>query len=124
MSRARNLRRNQTAAEELLWVRLRNRQLEGHKFRRQVPRGPYAVDFACLRKKLIVEVDSGQHSVPLRRAKDRVRSVWLEANGYRVLRFWNHEVQGNIEGVLLRIEEALGDQKSPHPNPLPGGERE
>ncbi len=124
MSQARDLRRNQTTAEQKLWARLRDRQLAGYKFKRQEPRGPYVVDFACLRKKLIVEIDGGQHADPLRRAKDRVRSVWLQANGYRVLRFWNNEVMENIEGVLVRIEEALGGRRPPHPGPLPGGERE
>jgi very-short-patch-repair endonuclease len=119
---ARRLRRNQTTAEQRLWARLRDHQLEGHKFKCQVPRGSFIVDFACLERKLIVELDGGQHAEPLRNEKDRKRSLWLEGQGYRVLRFWNNEVLENMDGVLLTIIEALND--SPHPDPLPKGERE
>ena len=110
MSQARNLRRNQTTAELRLWSRLRDRQLGGHKFKRQVPRGPFVVDFACLRKKLVVELDGGQHSDPVQSAHDRERSVWLAAEGYCVLRFWNHEVLTNMDGVLARIAEVLKER--------------
>ena len=123
MSQARNLRRNQTTVEEKLWSRLRDRQLEGHKFRRQVPRGTFVVDFACLRKKLIVELDGGQHSDSEQRARDRARSAWLESEGYRVLRFWNHEVLMNMESVLEVVAQALKGREAPHPDPLPSGER-
>ena len=108
-SKARRLRRDQTAAEQQLWLRLRDRQLEGHKFRRQVPRGVFVVDFACLRRKLIVELDGGQHADPAQSAADRERTARLETEGYRVLRFWNDEVLTNMEGVLAQIAEALED---------------
>jgi len=123
VSQARNLRLNQTTAEQRLWSCLRDRKLEGHKFKRQVPRGAFVVDFACLRKKLIVELDGGQHGDPEQGARDRVRSAWLESEGYRVLRFWNHEVLMNMEGVLGVIAQALKEWEAPHPGPLPSGER-
>jgi len=75
-----------------------------------VPRGSFVVDFACLLRKLIVEVDGGQHAGPEQRLEDQKRSAWLAAKGYRVLRFWNHEVLDNIEGVLERIAEVLKEQ--------------
>ena len=120
--RARRLRRNPTDAERKLWSLLRRRQLAGHRFRKQVPLGPYIVDFACLAKKLVVEVDGGQHST--RVARDRTRSDWLEARGYRVLRFWNNDVLTNPDGVLQTIQLALSSGTPPHPNPPPRGGRE
>ena len=101
----RNLRQNATDAERRLWSHLRNRQLDGHKFRRQVPLGPYIADFACLSERLIVEVDGGQHA--WQATTDAARTPWLEAEGYRVLRFWNSEVLGNLEGVLQTIRHTL-----------------
>jgi very-short-patch-repair endonuclease len=102
-----------------LWARLRDRRLLGAKFARQVPVGPYVVDFCCRERKLVVELDGGQHT--LRAAYDAARTVTIVALGYRVLRFWDHEALGNTDGVLTRIAQALG---TPHPGPLPRGERE
>lgn len=104
ISRARRLRRNLTDAERKLWSRLRRRQLDGHYFRRQVPVGRFIVDFLCKERRLIVEVDGGQHAE--RRRADAARSLRLQARGYRVIRFWNNDVIGNIDGVLetIRIE--------------------
>ena len=104
--RARKLRDNSTDAERRLWQRLRDRQLDGHKFRRQQPIGSYVLDFVCQNHHLIVELDGGQH-VENKDADDR-RDAWLTAAGYRVLRFWNHEVYENIEGVLQKILFELG----------------
>ncbi len=81
------------------------RQLEGHKFRRQQPIGRYVVDFVCLEKKLVIELDGGQHAVQV--LSDVERTAWLETQGFRVLRFWNHHVLGEIEGVMESIREAL-----------------
>ena len=93
---------------------MRNRQLSGLKFRRQVPLGPYVVDFFCLSASLVVEVDGGQHGAPDGRSQDARRTRWLEAQGYRVIRFWNNEVLDNLEGVLVVIREALSaDNPSP-----------
>ena len=105
--RARDLRRNATEAETLLWSKLRNRQIFQAKFRRQVPIPPYIADFVCFDIKLIVEIDGGHHSFQ----SDAPRTAFLEAQGFSVIRFWNHDVLGNIEGVLRVIAAHL----PPHP---------
>ncbi|MBI4798080.1 MAG: endonuclease domain-containing protein [Desulfarculus sp.] len=115
---ARSLRKGQTDAEALLWRRLRARSLADYKFRRQYPVGPFIVDFVCLERTLVVEVDGGQHAVNLQ--QDRAREEYLFSQGYRVLRFWNNEVLANIEGVLAAILSALRESPSPQPSP-PGG---
>jgi very-short-patch-repair endonuclease len=107
--RARDLRKSSTKAERALWSRLRDRQFYGYKFRRQQPVGPYIVDFFCLEQKLVVEVDGGQH-VP---EADERRTTFLEGDGHRVLRFWNAEVLGNMDGVLHIIAEHLRAGPSP-----------
>lgn len=110
-TRARELRKNLTDAERKLWAQLRLRQVEGHRFRRQRPVGPYIVDFICLEQRLIIEVDGGQHAE--RTSKDAKRDAWLRSQGYRVLRFWNNEVLSQTEGVLHVIIEALGEEGRP-----------
>ena len=105
-TRARALRKQTTDAERALWRHLRGRQLDGRKFRRQTPVGPYVVDFHCLEEHLVIELDGGQHTE--RQAKDRERSARLAGLGFRFLRFWNHEVLGNTEGVLQAIRHELG----------------
>ncbi len=103
--RARALRTNATDAERRLWSRLRQKQMDDFRFRRQQPVGPYIVDFFCPEASLIIEVDGGQHAT--REAEDKARTHWLEACGYRMLRFWNNDVLQNIEGVLVTIWDAL-----------------
>lgn len=103
--KARELRKNSTDAEKKLWNHLRLRQLGGYKFRRQHPLGPYIVDFICLEKRLLIEVDGGQHSE--RVDYDKERTAWLEAQGFRVLRFWNNEILNEIDVVKEVIAEAL-----------------
>jgi very-short-patch-repair endonuclease len=116
---ARDLRSRSTDAESALWHALRNRQLFGFKFRRQAPKQGYVADFLCPSARLIVEVDGGQHA--LRTAEDNVRTKQLEQNGYRVLRFWNNEVLGNLEGVLTAIAAELANHApSPQPSPQRG----
>lgn len=117
--RARRLRRDQTEVERLLWSRLRDRRLDGWKFRRQAPIDRFTVDFLCPDAKLVIELDGGQHTAEL----DAKRTRMIEALGYLVIRFWNNDVNDNIEGVLARIIEILR-AGAPHPNPLPHGERE
>jgi len=121
VDRARRLRVGQTDAEQKFWYHLRNRQLQGWKFRRQHEIDRYIADFACPDAGLIVELDGSQHDK--QRAYDEARTRKLETMGYRVLRFWDNEVLTNIKGVPEVILEALASP-APHPNPLPGGERE
>ncbi|MFQ6083141.1 MAG: endonuclease domain-containing protein [Candidatus Aminicenantia bacterium] len=100
---AKNLRKRSTDAERLLWKHLRARQLEGLKFRRQQPVGKYILDFVCFEKGIVIEVDGGQHAVE--KEKDNERNIWVERQGFKVLRFWNNEVLTNIEGVLEVIKK-------------------
>ena len=109
-TRARQLRRRQTDAERLLWSKLRSRQLEGRKVRRQYVIGSYIVDFVFLEDRLVVELDGGQHAEQVDR--DARRTAWLEMKGFRVLRFWNHEVLANLEGVLEVIRQVLLEKHS------------
>jgi very-short-patch-repair endonuclease len=115
---AKTLRKNQTEAEKLVWRQLRSKGLSGLKFRRQQPIGDYIVDFVCLEKKLIIEVDGGQHA---ENENDRKRDAWLQSEGFAVLRFWNNDVLGNLEGVMERIYQSCGSPSSQAP-PLKGGE--
>ena len=103
--RARKLRKNMTDAERALWARIRRRQILDCKFRRQQPLGDYIVDFVCLEKKLIIELDGGQHTE--QEEYDSRRTHWLEEQGFRVLRFWNHDVFKETEAVVQAIYEAL-----------------
>jgi very-short-patch-repair endonuclease len=98
------LRANQTDAETVLWNRIRNRQIDGHKFVRQQPILGYVCDFVCREIRLIIEVDGGQHNES---AADVMRDRRLAEDGYRVLRFWNNDVLGNTEGVLMTIQAEL-----------------
>lgn len=101
---SRNLRKNQTDAERVLWSRLRNRQLGGYKFRRQEPIDQYIADFLCQEKKLIVELDGGQHNGNL---QDETRTEALERLGYRVIRYWNNEVLNQLDDVVDSIHYSL-----------------
>jgi very-short-patch-repair endonuclease len=108
---SRLLRKNMTEAEIHLWHHLRLRQMAGLKFRRQFQIGPYIVDFACPQKKLVIEVDGGHHAEQV--DSDHERTKWLESQGYRVLRFWNNEVQSNLDGVKESIYNALTEIARP-----------
>jgi len=108
-SRSRKLRRDATDAERKLWSILRNRQLAGYKFRQQVEIDGYIADFLCAERRLIIEVDGGQHTPE----RDARRTAYLESQGFRILRFWNHDVLQNLDGVWTTIEEAL--TTPPHP---------
>ncbi|MFZ3080283.1 MAG: endonuclease domain-containing protein [Bellilinea sp.] len=103
---ARRLRRDQTLVETKLWLALRSHQLENIHFRRQHPIGSYIVDFCAPQAKLIIELDGSQHLE--QQEYDAERTEFLQAKGYRVLRFWNNEVTGNLDGVIIVILEALG----------------
>ena len=102
---ARKLRKTGTEAEKKLWQRLRKKQLEGFKFRRQQPLGRYIVDFVNFQDKLIIELDGGQHKI--QKDYDKKRDIWFEQQGFTVLRFWNNDVFQNIEAVLEVIRKKL-----------------
>jgi len=103
-TKTRGLRRNATDAEMKLWFAVRDRRLVGFKFVRQKSIGPYVVDFLCRDHNLIVEVDGGQH---VESESDKVRDAYLASEGYRISRFWNSDVLGNIDGVLQTILASL-----------------
>ena len=102
---ARKLRRQSTKPEQLLWLALRNRGLEGLKFRRQHAVGRFIADFACVERKLIIELDGAAHDIDY--IRDERRDAWLGSQGYRVIRFMNDDVTHNLEGVVETIRQAL-----------------
>ena len=121
---ARRLRRQSTDAEKALWRLLRNRQLAGHKFRRQVPIGRFIVDFLCQEQMLVIEIDGGKHQ--LREKADHTRTLWLEGHGYHVVRFWNNEVLAEpvaVQEAILAALEAAADGPSPRPSPTGRGRK-
>jgi very-short-patch-repair endonuclease len=105
-SLAKTMRRTMTSEERILWRYLRKPGIPGLRFRRQAPIGPYIVDFFCPLVRLVIEVDGGQHALS---SRDEVRDAWLASRGYRVLRFWNNDVAGNIEGVCTAIARAASE---------------
>jgi very-short-patch-repair endonuclease len=109
-TRARQLRENQTDAERRMWMLLRDRRLAHLKFRRQVSIGHYFVDLLCLQKRLIIELDGGQHND---NPADDIRTAWLESQNFKVIRFWNNDVLKNPEGALTSILLALKITPSP-----------
>jgi len=117
-ARARELRSDSSKVERLLWTFLRRHALDGFKFRRQQPIGPFIVDFVCFEKRLVIELDGGQHAE--QKNYDDSRSRWLVQRGYRVRRFWNNEVLGQLEIVLDEIFRELKAPLSPT-LPLKGG---
>ena len=112
---SRELRQNSTDVEKILWYYLRNNQLNGYKFRRQEAIDKYIVDFVCFEKKLIIELDGGQHNENDNITKDNERTKFLENNNFKVLRFWNNEIIENIENVLNKIYETLENISTPSP---------
>jgi very-short-patch-repair endonuclease len=116
--KARRLRRTTTDAERRLWHHLRKLDLDGSHFRRQVPIGPYIADFGCMAARLLIEIDGSQHGEDRNKAHDDVRTVWLERQGYRVLRFWNNDIANNIDGVMEAIYAAIYGSTSALPVPL------
>ena len=117
---ARRLRKEETLAEKRLWEQLRNRSLDGHKFVRQVPVGPYIADFMCRAEKLIVEADGATHSTDAEVERDRIRTQYLEAQGYRIHRFQNDEIVNGLDEVLSLIRNALARIPSPPPSQRDG----
>jgi len=117
---ARRLRRDSTNAELRLWNKLRARSIDGYKFVRQQPLGHYVVDFVCREKRLIIEVDGGQHA---NNKQDQVRDQWLRQRNYRILRFWNNDIISNLDVVLEVIADALHEEAPPHPVSASDGNR-
>jgi very-short-patch-repair endonuclease len=110
--RAKTLRHELTDAERIIWNNIRAHRLNGAGFRRQTPIGPYIVDFVCHAANLVIEIDGGQHFEPAHEKRDARRDAFLASKGYRVLRFNNHDVMKNRQGVLETIAEALGQTPS------------
>ncbi|HEX8215486.1 MAG TPA: DUF559 domain-containing protein [Allosphingosinicella sp.] len=120
---AARLRREQTDVERAFWLKVRDRRLDGFKFRRQATVGPHVADFLCVEAMLVVELDGGQHCEDV----DRGRTAFLNERGYRVLRFWNGDVVENMDGVLATVLEALHGVKKKkktltQPSPAKAGE--
>jgi very-short-patch-repair endonuclease len=112
---ARRLRKTMTPQEVKLWVQLRSWRKRGYHFRRQSPRERYIVDFVCMKHGLVIEVDGGQHNLDEHHARDVRRDRRLTNSGFRILRFWNSDVDRNLEGVLQSIEAALRESRPTRP---------
>ena len=105
--KARELRNNMTKQEQVLWSILRNRCFYGYRFLRQYPIGNYIVDFVCRSEKIIIEIDGGQHNEPEAIEYDKKRTEFLESKGYRVIRFWNNDIDKNLLGVYRILQTAF-----------------
>ena len=114
-SLARMLRRHSTDAEQLLWYHLRAHRMAGYKFKRQAIIGSYIVDFVCFEARLVIEADGGQHVEQA--VDDKRRTALLESKGFRVIRFWNHEILFDSRNVLSDIHDRLVNTPSPQPSP-------
>lgn len=118
------MRTNPTEAERELWRALRCKQLRGHKFRRQTAIGKYLVDFVCFDLKLVVEVDGGQHNDSAVQEYDKNRTAWLESQGFRVVRYWNHDVIEDVDAVVEAIWLVMEElSRGQHPSPSPSQSR-
>ena len=108
LTNSRNLRKNQTPWEAKLWQHFRAGRFYGLKFKRQLQVGSYIFDFSCREKMLLIELDGGQHSERNISEKDRQKQIYAESQGYKVLRFWNNDLDNNLEGILETIRKACG----------------
>jgi very-short-patch-repair endonuclease len=113
---ARALRKRLTPQEVKLWVKLRELKPLGFHFRRQAPIGRYVVDFASFRSRLVIEADGGQHGVPEGARSDQVRDAFLQSQGFRVIRFWNSDIDANLAGVIDSVLSALRDPPPDRPS--------
>ncbi len=109
LENAKSLRKNMTPEERILWKIFRNKNFYGFKFRRQTPIGIYIVDFLCINPKVIIELDGGQHNESDNIRYDKKRTMYLESQGYKVLRFWNNDIHSDIDGVCEKILMVLKD---------------
>jgi very-short-patch-repair endonuclease len=120
---AKGLRRKQTDAEARLWYYLSNRHIEGAKFRRSQQIGNYIVDFVCFEKKLVIEIDGGQHNESLNKRRDEERTRVLTDKHYNVIRYWDNDVLQNTDGVLENIRQTIAQRSHPHlTSPVEGEE--
>lgn len=110
---ARNLRKNTTPQEYKLWQLLRNKQFNGIKFIRQYPIGSYIADFCCRKLKIVIEIDGGQHNNTNDIEYDNKRTKYLSEKGYKVIRFWNNEIDDNIDGIYEKLLEIIVSKPSP-----------
>ena len=115
---AKKLRANTTRHERILWRALRELPIEGTHFRRQAPIGPYVVDFFCPSKKLIIELDGGHHNDDAVAERDSERQAWLEQQGYKIIRFWNSDVAGDLNAVMENIYMELFGSREAAMSPL------
>ena len=115
---AKKLRANTTPHERALWRALKELPIEGTHFRRQAPIGRYVVDFFCPARRLIVELDGGHHNDDATAARDSDRQAWLEQQGYRVIRFWNSEVTGDLDAVMEKIYVEMYGTREAEARPL------
>ena len=111
-----------TPQERKLWTIIRNKQFFGYRFRRQFPIGQYIVDFICREKKIIIEIDGGQHNEKQNIEYDNKRTEYLNSEGYQVVRFWNNEIDGNIGGVYERLKLVFEVDNATPSQPSPSGE--
>ncbi len=116
----RSLRKNQTPTEQILWQKLRDKQLAGLKIRRQHSIGPYVVDFFCFDRALVIELDGDVHVRAKQKVKDEIREAYLKNLGLNIVRFTNNDIRYNVSGVLERLIEIT----NPHLSPLPPGRGE
>lgn len=123
IEKSRQLRKNMTLQERKLWNIIKDRQFFGYRFRRQFPIGQYIVDFICREKKIILEIDGGQHNEDINIYYDNKRTEYLMSEGYKVIRFWNNDIDNNIEGVYEKLKEIFViDNNITPPQPSPSGE--
>jgi len=120
-SLAKIMRRHPTDAENLLWQSLRAKRFLGLKFKRQEPIGDYIADFICYEKKIVIELDGGQHARKRNELEDKKRDEWMKSQGFKILRIWNHEVLQNLEGLLEHIADEC-QSPSPLSSPIKGEE--
>ena len=105
--KARDLRKNMTPQERKLWNIIRNKHFYGYRFRRQFPIERYIVDFICREKRVIIELDGGQHNQPEDVQYDNERTAFLTSEGYQVVRFWNNDIDKNLQGVYKKLQEII-----------------
>lgn len=119
---ARRLRKEMSDTEKKLWKHLRSRRFEGYKFRRQHPIGEYIADFCCVERRLVIEVDGGQHADEINVQKDCERTAYMGQRGYHVIRFWDNDVLNDTDTVMRQIFDWMDGAPSPHPSPSKEGE--